>query len=144
MCHALISECFHNFLTKKLPSIEVRPTALAWPMTLTLTVNPLWAMVMNAWPTRTHKYKSVPKIEWKQTDGDDWITSHANAVITTNSHFITCMILTYRQPHQPKRKVSIMLIKHLINSYTFFKKKKKNLFSTNTNNITRDKMIMTC
>jgi len=34
-------------LENKLPSIKVRPTTLAYPKTLTLTFNPMRAMVMN-------------------------------------------------------------------------------------------------
>ena len=59
------------------PSTEVRLTALAWPMTLTF--NPLRATC-----TCMQKFKisgqSVLKTEWKQMDGCDCITFHANAV----------------------------------------------------------------
>ena len=41
-------------LEKKLPSIDVGPTALASPMILTLTLNPLQAIVM------TYSYGKVP------------------------------------------------------------------------------------
>ena len=67
---------------KKLHLIEVGPTALVLPMTLTLTYEP-WS-----WPTHMQKFKvngqSDPMIEWKRTDGQkdggDRIISLANAV----------------------------------------------------------------
>ena len=72
-----------------MPSIEVGPTALARLTTLTLTFNPLRTIVR---PTHVQTFKvnsqSVPKTEWKQTDGQtdklagggDCITCRINAV----------------------------------------------------------------
>ena len=56
-----------------MPSIEVKPTALAWPTTLALTYYPgpqsVRAMVMNYSYAIVHGQRSVgPKIERKQKD----------------------------------------------------------------------------
>ena len=70
----------------KLPSIEGRPTALAWSMALTLTFNPLQEMAMIYWHEKKIKVNGhlVQKTEWKQTDeqtdGGECLTLLANVM----------------------------------------------------------------
>jgi len=76
-----------------MPSIEVEPTALVWPMTLAF--NALRAMVMTYSNAKVNG-QSVLETEWKQTDGQmdgrtdegDCITSLTNAV---GKNIIKCM-----------------------------------------------------
>ena len=65
---------------EKLPSIEIGQTALAWPMTLTVTFNPLRVMVMIYLQTEVKGQWSVDSEDKVETNGGDCITSHANAV----------------------------------------------------------------
>ena len=101
--HDICSNSPHTMATqpktrKKLPSIEVgvRPTALTWPMTLTLTMtltfNTLRAMVMTYSPAKVQGQRSIgseDRVERNgrvdrrtggRTDGGDRITSLTNAV----------------------------------------------------------------
>ena len=75
---------------KKLPSIKVRPTALALPMTLTF--NPLRTIVMICSHENVQGQRSVGSEEQsgnkrtdRQTDGGNRITSVANAVGSNES-----------------------------------------------------------
>ena len=64
---------------EKLPSIKVGPTALAWPMTLTL--NLLQIMVMHKFQgQRSVSSKDRVETNRRMADRGDCITSHANAV----------------------------------------------------------------
>ena len=65
---------------EKLPSIELRPTALAWSMTLSLTLHPLRAMVMTYSHAKVHLQRSVASEDRVETDGCSCIISLANAV----------------------------------------------------------------
>ena len=71
-------------LEKKLASIEVGPTTLARPTTLTLTFNPLRAMLMTYSHAKVQSQWSVgseDRVETNgRTDGGDCITSLANVI----------------------------------------------------------------
>jgi len=73
---------------EKMPLIEVGITALASLMILTLTFNPLRAMVMNYWSTKVQGQRpdgSKDRVETNgRTDTGDCIISLANAVNNNN------------------------------------------------------------
>ena len=63
-------QCFSaSIRLEKLPSIEVGPTALAWPMTLTLTFNLLKAMAMAYSQAKVQSQRSVGSEERVETNG---------------------------------------------------------------------------
>jgi len=80
---ALLAMLMQSVTRKKLPSIEVGPTALAQPITITLTYYPLRAMAMSYSHAKIHDQWPVGSEDMngnKWTDKGDCITSLASAV----------------------------------------------------------------